>query len=94
MLAAGIGPEWIDSLMIPEILVDTEDPVSFAYKHNEMLQQKAQDKFGDLQTFPEIQKASVLIMGVALYLARGLGANPENLVEHWIDIAKKNGAVE
>jgi len=93
-LAAGIGPDWMDCLMIPEIQDDTEDPVSFVRKHSDLLQIKAQEKFGALQTNPEFQKASVLIMGVALYLARGLGANTEILVEHWIETAKKNGAME
>jgi len=45
-----------------------------------------------LQTMQEVHKASVLIMGVALHLARSLGANPEILAEHWIDTAKKHGA--
>lgn len=94
ILAGRIGPDWTDSLMIPEIQDDTEDPVSFARKHNEMLQFKAQEEFGDLHTFPEIHKASVFIMGVALYLSLGLGANPQILVEHWIETAKNHGAVE
>ena len=94
MLATSIGPEWMDSLMIPEIQDDTEDPVPFVRKHTELLQLKTQEKFGTLQTNPEFQKASVLIMGVALYLARGLGANTEILVEHWIETARKNGAME
>jgi len=94
MLATSIGPEWLDSLMIPEIHEDTEDPVPFVRKHTELLQLKAQEKFGVLQTNPEFQKASVLIMGAALYLARGLGANTEILVEHWIETAKNHGAVE
>ena len=93
-LAASIGTDWMDSLMIPEIPDDTEDPVQFVRKHSDLLHLKAQEKFGILQTNPEFQKASVLIMGVALYLARGLGANTEILVEHWIETAKKNGAVE
>jgi hypothetical protein len=33
-------------------------------------------------------------MGIALHLARGLGANPEILAEHWIVTAKNYGAVE
>jgi uncharacterized protein len=93
-LAAGIGSEWMDSLMIPEIQEELEDPVSFARKHSELIQLKAQEKFGGLQTNQEVRNACVLIMGVALHLARGLGANPSILVEHWIDTAKNHGAVE
>ena len=94
VLANNIGPEWIDSLTIPEISVDTDDPVLFAQKHNDVLLSKAQEQFGALQTMEEVHKASVLIMGVALHLARSLGAKPEILAEHWIDTAKKHGAKE
>ena len=93
-LAVRIGHEWMDSLMIPEISDETEDPVAFARKHRVLLQLKAQENFGSLQTNHEFHNASVLIMAVALYLARGLGANPGILVEHWIDTAKNHGAVE
>ena len=94
ILADRIGQEWIDSLMIPEIADDIEDPISFVLKHNDLLQLKVQEKFGALQTNKELHEASVLIMGIALYLARGLGANPEILVEHWIETAKNHGAIE
>ncbi len=33
-------------------------------------------------------------MGVALHLARGLGANQKTISEHWIETAKKHGAQE
>jgi len=92
VLASIIGSEWIDSLTIPEITDDNDDPVLFAQKHNDVLLSKAQNQFGALQTMQEVHKASVLIMGVALHLARSLGANPEILAEHWIDTAKKHGA--
>jgi hypothetical protein len=92
-LAERIGQEWIDDLMLPEIMEEVEDPVSFALKHYELLLIKAQEAFGALQTHKEIHEASVLIMGVALHLARGIGANPESLAEHWIATAKEHGAV-
>ena len=92
-LAARIGQEWMDALLLPEIS-EVEDSISFAQKHNELLQSKAQEQFGILQTNQELHEASVLIMGIALHLARGLGADPNALAEHWIDIAKANGALE
>ncbi|MEI7503318.1 MAG: YkgJ family cysteine cluster protein [Paludibacter sp.] len=92
VLAERIGPEWMNSLMIPEITVDTENPISFAVQHNDLLQMKVQEHFGTLQTSPELHYACCLIMGVALHLARGLGANPEILAEHWIATAKQHGA--
>ena len=42
----------------------------------------------------EFHQASVLMMGLALHLARSIGANPEILCEHWIETAKSNGAQE
>lgn len=94
VLADRIGPEWIDCMMLPEIPGDLEDPVSFARKHNDLLRLKAQEKFGALQTNQELHEASVLMMGVALHLARGLGAEPEILAEHWITTAQNHGAKE
>jgi Fe-S-cluster containining protein len=92
-LAKRIGLEWMDCLMLPEITEDLGDPRLFVSKHNEMLQIKAQEQFGTLQTNNEFRKASIFIMGVALHLARGLGANPKELAEHWISTATEHGAL-
>jgi Fe-S-cluster containining protein len=92
-LANRIGQEWIDCLMLPDISDNLEDPILFAQKHYDLLQLKVQEKFGALQSNQELHEAAVLIMGVALHLARGIGANPKILAEHWIDIAKQNGAI-
>tara|TARA_R110001583_G_scaffold48896_2_gene153005 strand:- start:7151 stop:8008 length:858 start_codon:yes stop_codon:yes gene_type:complete len=89
-LAERIGPEWIDCLMIPEISDD--DSIAFVERHNELLQLKIQEQFGASQTMQELHEASVLVMGIALHLARGLGANPKDLAELWIDTAKSHGA--
>jgi len=94
VLANRIGYEWMDYLMLPEISDDLEDPISFAQKHNELLQLKAKEKFEAIQTNQELHEASVLLMGMALHLARGIGANPKDLAEHWIDIAKNHGGLE
>ena len=94
VLTAIIGQDWIDSLMIPEIYDELEEPISFVRKHTDLLQLKVQEKFGALQTNKEFHEASVLIMGFALYLARGFGANSETLAEHWIETAKNYGATE
>jgi hypothetical protein len=93
-LAKRIGQEWIDCLMLPEITGDLGNPGSFARKHNDLLRSKAQETFGALHTNQNLHEASVLIMGVALHLARGLGADPKNLAEHWIETAKNHGAQE
>ena len=93
-LTARVGTEWIDALMLPDISDEPEDPFLFAQKHNELLQLKAQEKFGAVETNKELHEASVLLMGVALHLARALGADPKGLAEHWVDTAKKHGAQE
>lgn len=92
-LAIRISHEWMDSLMLPEIPY-TNDPILFSQQHNELLQQKLQHTCGNLQTHQELHETSVLTMAMALHLARALGANPELLSEHWINIAKQHGALE
>jgi Fe-S-cluster containining protein len=94
LLAERIGQEWIDCLMLPEIIDTHQSPNTFAHKHNNLLLLKAQAKFGALKTNQELQEGAILIMGVALHLARGLGADPKVLSEHWIATAKKHGAQE
>jgi Fe-S-cluster containining protein len=94
VLAERIGEEWIDCLMIPEIANEIDSPSSFVHKHNNLLLLKAQKKFGSLQTNKELHEASVLMIGVALHLARGLGANTKEIAEHWIETAKSHGAIE
>lgn len=89
-----IGKDWIDLLMIPSFSEQANDAVTFARLHNEHLQLKAQETFGNLQRLPEIHNASVLMMSLALYLARALGANPEVLAEHWVGVAKSHGVGE
>ncbi len=93
ILAERIGKEWRNAIMLPKITEQLEDPTLFARRHNEILQLKVQATFGGLQTNQEFHEASVLIMAVALYLARAIGANPSSLAEHWIEIAKSNGAL-
>ena len=94
LLAERIGQEWIDSLMLPSLSDKIQDPVIFAQKHNDLLLLKAQEKFGALKTNQEFQEGSVLLMGVALLLARSLGADQKSIAEHWIATAKNHGAQE
>ncbi len=92
LLAKRIGQEWLDYLMIPTISDEVQNPIDFAHKHDEILQLKAQEKFGAFKSIQEFHKASVLIMGVALHLAHGLGADKKTIAKHWIATAKKHGA--
>ena len=92
LLVKRIGNEWLDDLTIPEII--NNDANSFAQQHNELLQLKIQEKFGALQSIQEYHQASSLVMGVAIHLARAMGADPETLTEYWIETAKSFGAQE
>ncbi len=91
-LSKRIGNEWMNCLMLPKINDDVEDPILFVEKHKEILQLNIHEKYGNTQSNIEFHEASVLIMGLALQLARSIGANPITLGEHWIDAAIKHGA--
>ncbi|MGJ8745785.1 YkgJ family cysteine cluster protein [Polaribacter sp.] len=94
ILAERIGKDWIDSLMIPTITEAIDNPTEFAKEHNNLLQLKAQEAFGSLQTLEQVHKACILMMGVALHLSRGLGADTKGVSELWIETAKSHGAKE
>ncbi|MFT4663747.1 MAG: Fe-S-cluster containining protein [Gammaproteobacteria bacterium] len=89
VLANRIGNEWMDCLMIPELSEDYKDPIIFIQKHTELLQIMAHEKFGTLTTNQEFHEASVMIMGVALLLAQGIGADRKVLAEHWCATAQE-----
>jgi len=93
-LAKYIGSEWINHLMLPNTGDLLNDPAAFACRHSEMLESQIQALFSNLADFAALCQASGLMMGLALHLARGLGANPAELVEHWIMTAKELGACE
>lgn len=89
-----IGSWWIDRLMLPAIDLSPNNPETFRKDHYDLLQQEAQEAFGALDSIAAFRDASVLMMGLALHLGRGLGANPNDLAEQWINTAKENGALE
>jgi len=89
-----LGPEWIDLLMVPEVADGLQDPTAFSHAHHELLLLKAQGSFCTLDTVADLRKASVVLMGLALHLGRGLGADPAELAEHWIKTAKEHGALD
>jgi hypothetical protein len=89
-----LGPEWIDVLMLPELTDGLNDPIAFSRRHHDLLLSKAQESFGALDNVADFCKASELLMGLALHLGRGLGADPAELAEHWIKTAKEHGALD
>lgn len=88
-----IGNDWIDSITLPEI-DNSLNQQEFTEIHNELLQLKAQKKFEKLESMQDISNASIEMIAVAFYLAKSIGANPSELSEHWISIAKSHGAKE
>jgi hypothetical protein len=93
-LQGRLGPQWIDLLMLPDLTDGLHDPVAFSRRHLDLLLLKAQESFGTLDNVIGFRKASELMMGLALHLGRGLGANPAQLAEHWIKTAKEHGALD
>jgi Fe-S-cluster containining protein len=93
-LAKRLGPEWIDRLMLPDLGDGLDDPAAFCRRHHDMLRSQAQTSFGTLTDAAALREASGLMMGLALHLGRGLGANPVDLAGHWIVTAKKLGALD
>jgi Fe-S-cluster containining protein len=94
-LAKRLGAVWVDCLMLPNLNGDFESPVEFSAKHLELLSEQAQEAFGALTSLAEFGKASGIMMGLALHLGRGLGADPASLAEHWVRVAKtEHGALD
>lgn len=89
-----LDPAWIDLLMLPELTDVLHDPLAFTRLHRDLLLSKAQEAFGALDNAADLRDASVTMMGLALHLGRGLGAEPAELAEHWIKTAKVHGALE
>lgn len=84
-----IPKDWQETLLFPKI-DEISNPIQFAQAHSEILLTKAQSDFGAITNLNELQEASVLVMKVALHLARAIGANPESLSEHWSQTAKSH----
>ncbi len=93
-LAKKIGQEWLDCLMLPDIALDKENPISFIQQHNDLLLAKAQETFGKIQTLQALHETSVLSIAVALHLAKALGSDIKGIAEHWIETARSFGAQE
>lgn len=94
LLVKRIGQEWMDCLMIPEILDEISGSLTFVKSHSSLLHKKAQEKFAYLAINESFSEASVTFMGLALHLARAIGANPEGLAKHWCQSAKEFGALD
>lgn len=93
-LAERIGQQWLDALTIPTICPDLQQPEQFCKQHITLLQEQLQLSFGNAQTPEELREAAILIMALTLFLSVSIGTDSQLLANHWIDIAKSNGALE
>jgi Fe-S-cluster containining protein len=93
-LAHLLPSEWQDVLITPSIPREKTDVQSFIEAHNELLQEKVELYINGLTGMDDFHEAAVLMMRMALFLARMLGADSNALSEMWIDVAKENGASE
>lgn len=93
-LAQLLPIEWQEALIVPSISLDKTDVQSFIEAHNERLQEQAQSHVNGLSSMNDFHEAAVLMMRMAFFLARSLGADSTALSEMWIDVAKENGACE
>jgi hypothetical protein len=80
--------------MLPDLGDGFDGPTDFCRRHFEMLEGETQSSFGALENSHAVREASGLLMGLALHLGRALGADPADLVGHWIGTAKGLGALE
>jgi Fe-S-cluster containining protein len=93
-LANLLPSEWQDVLITPSISIGKTDFQSFIVAHNELLQEKVELHVNGLSSTNDFHEAAVLMMRMALFLARSLGADSTALSEMWIDVAKSHGAKE
>jgi Fe-S-cluster containining protein len=93
-LAQLLPIKWQETLIVPSISLDKSNVISFIEEHNKLLQEKVELYVNSLSSMNDFHEAAVLMMRMALFLARSLGADSSALAEMWIDVAKKNGACE
>jgi hypothetical protein len=93
-LAERLGQNWLNFLTVPDLIFDSQQPQLFCEQHSIQLQQQFQASFENAQTMAELHEAAVLTMAMALFLSVAIGADSRLLANHWIDIAKNNGAQE
>jgi Fe-S-cluster containining protein len=91
-LIEAIGQEWIDLLTLPTINFNKEKSVEFAQEHEVLLQEQAQIRIDSSKTLSEISETSIVMISIAYFLAKALGADPKELSELWVRIALDNGA--
>jgi len=91
--AAALGDRWLDLLLAPPLDLPPDGaPGPFVAAHRALLEREAQAAFAALDTADALRDASARMLGLALHLGRGLGADPTALATRWIATARAHGA--
>ena len=91
-LSSKIDETWLVILLNPELNGSHQNASDFVKNHNQLIETKAQELLDGLTTFETVREAADLMMTMALFLAHAVGADALGFAEHWIAIAKENGA--
>jgi hypothetical protein len=83
---------WIDLLILPELTFSSEDPMTFVQRHEQLLNEKIQEKIDEAKTFELISALAIEMMSLALILGKSIGADVPSLAEMWVQLAVENGA--
>ena len=89
--AASLPGDWLDLLTVPEISANPADPIAFVADHFELLQAREASLPAPDST-PGLRDRCCLIMASALHLGRSTGIDARALAEHWVSVARQNGA--
>ncbi len=89
--AKAVEPRLLDLLVIPALEPTDGCGAAFVAAHGRLLREHAQASFASLRTRDELTRASCQMLGLALHLARSLGADAGALGDHWLGVARENG---
>lgn len=93
-ISTRIGSEWLDVLTVPQLPTHDFSPEMFCQLHTQLIQQHLECELQSLNSLESFQKAAVLVMSLAVFIASSIGTDTQPLMEHWITVAKANGAQE
>ena len=86
-LAEGMPEVWRTRLLLPELPM--RDGPAFVAAHHAWLQTALNEAFATCQDADSLVEASVLCVGMALLLARSLGADAPGIADAWVMQAKR-----
>jgi Fe-S-cluster containining protein len=87
-IAQRIGEKWLDLLTLPNIIFSAENPKAFILAHQELLQENAQNQIDTLTNFSEIREFAIIMMALALFLGKAIGADVKSLSEMWSEVGE------